>query len=206
MKALQAVRHKLATACLKPVTVRKYDLHIGQYLRFMGPAPVVPIWSDESCALWVFHLMEVRGLAKNTLKGKLPAFIYGVHKHTGRVCETSKDRRYSVLGTLSRAIERRADDVKRKLAVGKHGLSQCYRTLVRRYCPEAALQLWTWWVVSYGALLRCSEAGRIQWEDVIFSSEYTEQYIPSAMTITIRTLEDETFKTQQCADSSDFRP
>ena len=200
------MRHKLATACLKPVTVRKYDLHIGQYLRFMGPAPVVPIWSDESCALWVFHLMEVRGLAKNTLKGKLPAFIYGVHKHTGRVCETSKDRRYSVLGTLSRAIERRADDVKRKLAVGKHGLSQCYRTLVRRYCPEAALQLWTWWVVSYGALLRCSEAGRIQWEDVIFSSEYTEQYIPSAMTITIRTLEDETFKTQQCADSSDFRP
>ena len=119
VQALLAARHKLSAACFKPATVHKYDLQVGQYLRFMGPVPVVPRWSDESCALWVFHLMEVMGVGKNTLKSKIPAFVYGVHKYTGRQCETGKDKRYSMLGMLARAIERRADDAKRKVATGK---------------------------------------------------------------------------------------
>ena len=40
-------------------------------------------------------------MAKNTLKGKIPAFVYGEHKYTGRVCESGKEKRYSVLGMLA---------------------------------------------------------------------------------------------------------
>lgn len=199
LQALAALRYKLSESCLKPITVGKYELQVKQYLRFMGPAPVFNVWSDESCALWIFHCMEVRGLAKSTLKGKIPAFTYGVFKYTGRQCETGKDKRYSVLGMLSRVIERRADDVKRKLAVGKAGLSKCFATVAAKYCAASAIQLWAWWIVSYGAMLRCSEAGRIQWSDVVFSPEKTQQGIPRTMSIMIRALEDETFKTHQCS-------
>jgi hypothetical protein len=74
-----ALRYKLATACLKPDTMRKYESQLNAYLRFMGPTPVVEVWSDESCALWVFHCMEVLRQAKSTPKGR-PAFTYGAFK------------------------------------------------------------------------------------------------------------------------------
>jgi hypothetical protein len=161
MQAVVALRHKLLESSLHPNTVRKYESQLGQYLRFMGPAPLLELWSDESAALWIFHCMEVRGLSKNALKGRIPAFTYGVFKYTGRKCETGKENRFSVLSMVSRAIERMADDVQRKLAVGKAGLAKCFDTLVSKYTPESAIQLWAWWIVSYGAMLRCSESSRI---------------------------------------------
>jgi integrase len=197
------MRYKLAMRCLKPDTVRKYELQLNAYLRFMGPAPIVAVWSDESCALWVFHCMDVLCQAKSTLKGRIPAFTYGVFKYTGRQCETGQHKRYSVLAMIARVIDRKADDVQRKVPVGKEGLRTCYAAMVTLCQPAIAIQLWAWWTVSYGAMLRCSEAGRIQWQDVIFSPERTEKGTPKTMIITIRALEDETFKTHQC--SVEFR-
>lgn len=198
-----SLRHKLLENSLKPGTVRNYQGQINQYLRFMGPAPLFPLWSDESAALWIFHCMEVQGLAKSTLKGRIPAFTHGVYKYTGRQCETGKDKRYSILSMVYRAIDRMADDVQRKLAVGKRALAQCFDGTMAMYAPEASIQLWAWWIVSYGAMLRCSEASRIQWNDVRFSAEVNTSGIPKTMTITIRALEDVTFKTHQC--SVEFR-
>jgi integrase len=193
------LRHKLLENSLKQSTVRNYQGQIRQYLRFMGPAPMFELWSDESAALWVFHDMEVRGLSKNTLKGRIAAFVYGVYKYTGRKCKTNKEERYAVLGMLHAAIERKADDVQRKLAVGKLGLARCYNSVLQKYNPEGMIQLWAWWIVSYGAMLRCSECSRIQWKDVDFSTERLAGGVPKSMRITIRALEDDTFKTHQCA-------
>jgi hypothetical protein len=127
--------------------------------------------------------------------------VYGVYKYTGRKCKTNKDERYTVLGMLYSAIERRADDVRRKLAVGKLELTKCYNALLQMYNhnPEAIVQLWAWWVVSHGAMLRCSECSRIRWADVVFGTELLPGGVPKFMVITIRALEDETFKTHQCA-------
>jgi hypothetical protein len=193
------VRQKLLDQCLKKGTVRNYQGQINQYLRFMGPTPWLDLWSDESAALWVFHDMEVRGLAKSTLKGRIAAFVYGVYRYTGRRCATKADERYSVLGMLYSAIERRADDVQRKLVVGQAGFVRCYHVLPRKYDPAGAIQLWAWWIVSYGAMLRCSECSRIQWKDVVFQPQSTANAVPRAMSITIRALEDSTFKTHQCS-------
>jgi hypothetical protein len=165
VQALVELRHKLLKHSLKPSTVRAYQGQINQYLRFMGPVPLFELWSDESAALWVFHDMEVRHLAKNTLKGRIAAFAYGVYQQTGRQVKTKKDERYSVLGMLASAIERLADDVQRKLAVGKLGLAKCFDVLVRRFTAYELVQLWAWWIVSYEAMLRCSECSRIQWQD-----------------------------------------
>jgi hypothetical protein len=159
MQVKIALRYKLSTACLKPETVRKYEALLNAYLRFMGSAPVVEVWSDESCALCVNHCMEVLQQAKSTLKGRIPAFTYGVFKYTGRQCETGQHQRYSVLAMVSRAIERKADDVQRKVPVGREGLRKCFVVLVTAGQPASAIQLWAWWTVSYGAMLRCSEAG-----------------------------------------------
>jgi hypothetical protein len=197
------LRHKLLESSLKESTVCTYQGQINQYLRFMGPAPILELWSEESAALWVFHDMEVRGLAKNTLKGRIAAFVYGVYKYTGRRCKTNKNERYTVLGMLYSAIERKADDVHRKIAVGKLGIAKCYNSLLQKYPAPNVIQLWAWWVVSYGAMLRCSECKRIQWKDVIFSTDLLAGGVPKSMTITIRALEDETFKTHQC--SVEFR-
>jgi hypothetical protein len=82
------LRHKLLENSLKQSTVRKYQGQIRQYLRFMGPAPMFELWYDESAALWVFRDMEVRGLCKNTRKGRIAAFVHGVYKYTGRKCKT----------------------------------------------------------------------------------------------------------------------
>lgn len=199
MQALVDLRHKLLKNSLKPVTANKYEGQINQYLRFMGPAPLFHVWSDESAALWIFHCLEVRGLAKSTLKGRIPAFAYGVFKFTGRQCETGKDKRYSVLSMVSRAIDRLGDDVQRKIAVGKQGLSRCFGVLTAKHRPDVAIQLWAWWIVSYGAMLRCSEAARIKWDDVQFSAGRNARDVPSNMIITIRALEDDTFKTHQCS-------
>jgi integrase len=203
MQALTCLRHKLSTSILKPATVRKYELKLNQYIRFMGPNPIVELWSDESCALWVFHYMEVMGHVKNTLKGMIPVFTYGVFKYTGRKCETARDQRYSVLGMVAKAIEQRADNVKRKLAIGSAGLSKCFAIVFEKCHVATAIQLWAWWIVSYGAMLRCSEAGRIQWKEVNFSQDRLANGVPKQMVITIRALEDETFKTHQC--SVEFR-
>lgn len=197
------LRHKLLEKSLKQSTVRNYQGQINQYLRFMGPTPLLPLWSDESAALWVFHCMEVRGLAKSTLKGRISAFAHGVYKFTGRQCDTGKDKRYCVLQMVYRAVDQMADDVQRKLAVGKEGLARCFEVVMTKYTPETALQLWAWWIVSYGAMLRCSEASRIQWNDVMFSPDMNTSGVPKAMTITIRALEDVSFKTHQC--SVEFR-
>jgi integrase len=199
LQALVELRHKLLDHSLKQATVRSYQGQIRQYLRFMGPAPLLELWSDESAALWVFHDLEVRGLAKNTLKGRISAFAYGVYQQTGRKVKTRKDERYSVLGMLYSAIERLADDVQRKLAVGKLGLAKCFDVMVRKFTPYELIQLWAWWTVSYGAMLRCSECSRIQWKDVAFSVELMPNGVPKSMVVIIRALEDETFKTHQCA-------
>jgi hypothetical protein len=143
--------------------------------------------------------MEVRGLKKNTLKGRIPAFVYGVFKYTGRQCDAGKDKRYSVLSMLSRAIDRLADDVQRKIAVGNTGLKRCFSGLPTLFSIESAIQLWAWWMVSYGAMLRCSETSRIKWGDVAFSQEKNINDVPTSMIVTIRALEDDTFKTHQCS-------
>jgi integrase len=143
--------------------------------------------------------MEVRGVAKNTLKDRIAAFAYGVYQQTGRQVKTKKDERYSVLGMLASAIERLADDVQRKLAVGKLGLAKCFDVLVRRFTAYELVQLWAWWIVSYGAMLRCSECSRIQWQDVVFSAELMPNVVPKFMVTTIRALEGESFKTHRCA-------
>ncbi len=199
VQALTLLRHRLSQSCLKGVTVRHYESQISQYLRFMGPAPLLPLWSDESAALWIFHEMDAKGLKKNTLKGRIPAFVYGVFKYTGRQCDSGKDKRYCVLSMLSRAIDRLADDVQRKLAVGKAGLARCFHALPTRFPIESAIQLWAWWMVSYGAMLRCSETSKIKWGDVAFSQERNAHDVPKSMNITIRALEDDTFKTHQCS-------
>jgi hypothetical protein len=193
------VRQKLSEHCLKEVTVKHYENQLKQYLRFMGPAPLVPLWSDKSAALWIFHDMEVRSLKENTLKGRIPAFVYGVFKYTGRQCDSGKDKRYCALSMLSRAIDRLADDVQRKIAVGKTSLTRCFNALPTMFGIESAIQLWAWWTVSFGAMLRCSETVRIKWCDVIFSQEQNAAGVPTAMSITIRALEDNTFKTHQCS-------
>ena len=68
VQAPSFVRHEHSKSCLKSATVHKFELQIKNYLCIMGRAPVISVWSDEPCALWVFHLMEVRGMAKNDLK------------------------------------------------------------------------------------------------------------------------------------------
>jgi hypothetical protein len=136
MQAVVALRRKLLENSLHPNTIRKYKSQLGQYLKFMGPIPLLDLWSDKSAAFWILHCMEVLGLAKNTLKGRILAFAYGVfkytRKYTGRRCDMGKENRYSVLSMVSRAIERMADDVQRKLAVGKAGLMKCFDALVSR--------------------------------------------------------------------------
>ena len=203
MQALTSLRRKLAQKCLKQVTVKQYEGQIEQYLRFMGPAPLMPLWSDESAALWIFCEMEVRGLRKNTLKGRIPAFVYGVFTCTGRQCDSGKEKRYSVLSMLSRAIDRLADDVQRKIAVGKASLARCFSVLPGMFGVKAAIQLWAWWIVSYGAMLRCSETCRIKWGDVTFDQDLSTGGGPTSMTIIIRALDGDTFKTHQC--SIEFR-
>ena len=135
--------------------MKHYEGQIKQYLRFMGPAPFIPLWSDESAALWTLHAIEAGRLRKNTLKGRIPAFAFGVYKYTGRQCDSGKDKRCSVLGMLSRAIDRLADDVQRKLAAGKVDLVKCFRGLPAMFEMASAIQLWAWWTVSYGGMLRC---------------------------------------------------
>lgn len=138
---MTGLRHKLAQSCLKQVTVKQYEGQIKQYLRFMGPAPLIPLWSDESAALWIFDAIKSRRLRKNTLKGRIPAFVFGVYKYTGRQCDSGKDTRYSVLGMLSRAIDRIADDVQRKLAVRKIDLAKCFIVLPAMFEMASAIQL-----------------------------------------------------------------
>lgn len=199
MQAIIEIRRKLLEASLKPVTASKYEGQVAQYLRFMGPAPLIGLWTGESAALWIFHCKEVRGLAKSTLKGRIPAFAYGCFKYTGRQCETGKEKRYSVLSMLSRAIDRMADDVRRKIAIRRDDLLSCFPVIGQLYDVSSAIQFWAWWVVSYGAMLRCSETARILWQDVWFSQEQHASGVPKSMSITIRALEESTFKTHSCS-------
>ena len=193
------LRQTLLNASLKEVTVRKYEGQLKQYLAFAGRNPLFELWSDESGAEWILHCLQEQNLAKSTLKGRIPAFAFGVFKYTGRRCDTGKDNRYSLLGMVNRAIERRPDDVRRKIAVGKESLTKCFPHLSTKFDATSAMQLWAWWIVSYGAMLRCSETARIRWEDVTFGEETNHEGIPKNMLVTIRSLEETTFKTHQCA-------
>jgi hypothetical protein len=53
-------------------------------------------------------------------------------------------------------------------------------------------------------MLRCSEACRIQWSDAVFNPEMNARGVPKTMIITIRALEDDTFKTHQCSVEFNF--
>jgi hypothetical protein len=100
---------------------------------------------------------------------------------------------------VAKAIEQKADGVQRKLAVGSADFSKCFAIAFGRFSLTTAIQMWVWWVVSYGGMLGCSEAARIKLKDVVLSPERRENGVPKHMVITIRALEDETFKTHQCS-------
>lgn len=137
--------------------------------------------------------MEVQGLAKNTLQGRIPAFVYGVFKHTGRRCVTAATDKYSILGLLSRNIARMADDVKRKFPVGEAALVRMFSHLREILPAQLSIQLWAWWTVAYSALLRSAETVGIMWKDVSFG--HFVHGTPHRMRIVLRASGSQVFKT-----------
>jgi hypothetical protein len=69
---------------------------------------------------------------------------------------------------------------------------------------HSATNMWAWWMVSDGALLRCSATSKIKWIDVIFSQKGNANEIPKSMTITIRALVDDTIKPNECSEEFKF--
>ena len=70
-----------------------------------------------------------------------------------------------------RAIGRRADDREPKLAVGRAGLRIMRANMCQGRECDREVQCWAWWLLSYKAFLRCSEAASIRWEDVKFRQD-----------------------------------
>lgn len=105
-------------------------------------------------------------MKKNTVRAKLAAFKWAHATLWGR---GQVDMAMgSVLYLTERAVSWRAEDRKPKLAVGREGLAALAQCDIVRQGGDKDLQLWAWWLLSYRAFLRCSEAARIKWEDVQF--------------------------------------
>ena len=193
----QEMEHRVTCALvqtsLKFSTVGAYSKRVKPYLRFMETLPADWCWTDFSCALWVLHTMEVKGAAKSTLLGLLPAFANMAFRATGHKRETSQ--KGSILQMLRQTINQKADDAQRKTPVGERELLRIFGAAEANLKPEQHLQLWAWSTVSYGGMLRCSEAEGLLWENAAFEQDAAGK--PISLTLRMTAEGWNTFKTHK---------
>ena len=149
-------------------SLKTYAQQINQFTRFCDCLSL-PYACERSAAHWILHSSEVLHLKKATVQLKLAAFkwAYATVWDKGEV----NAGRGSVLYLTQRAIGRRADDRDPKLAVGRAGLRIMRANMCQGRECDREVQCWAWWLLSYKALLRCSEAASIRWEDVKFRQD-----------------------------------
>jgi hypothetical protein len=72
---------------------------------------------------------------------------------------------------MRKVISKMPDKTVRKFPVGLRELTQIFPTLLPSVGVRQAQEAWLWWLLSYAAMLRCSETARLLWSGVKFEQE-----------------------------------
>jgi hypothetical protein len=96
---------------------------------------------------------------------------------------------------MRKVISKMPDKTVRKFPVGLKALERMFPKLIHTVPANHQQQAWLWWLISYAAMLRCSETESMLWSGVQFTM--ADQFTPSNMQITLLVGEDHdsTFKT-----------
>jgi hypothetical protein len=198
----QRLRGFLLAGMYAPGTVKQYEGQVSQCKRFAWDCGEFPMWSEGSGAAWIINGMTVRQLAKSTLLRKIPAFQYGARKYANMTINILD--KFSTFGMLRKMISRMPDTASRKIPIGRRHLPAVCQEVQKAVPGVMGLMLTAWFVVSYGALLRCSETKRIRWADVKFAREASQGVTPTYMEITTNN-DVEVCKTNTCKISFRFK-
>lgn len=189
---LVAMKQKLIGMAYADNTKRCHNDQLATYEKFCERiGDVCPMWSVESCTMWVLDALD-RGLAKETLKAKISAFIWGAA--TRRNIKYDANDPTHVLYLLRKAVLRLGDDAKPKLPVGGVLLKRIAQHLTSSLTEARTTQAMAWFTVAYAALLRASESAQLEWDDVAFS-ETENRMGPERMEITLTVKRHHVFKT-----------
>jgi hypothetical protein len=199
----RALTDKLLTMGLAESTQRTYNVQLGQYKRFAAGFPSELLWEEVTGALWILHCWEVRKVKKNTLKGKVAAFKYGMGRYARQEPAAGK---FDIFPLLNKAITKMPDDVRRKDPIGEAELLKIFGCLPACVHKSTAADVWVWWIVAYGAMLRGCETSGLRWDGIHFEfgPEGTER-LPVGMKLTLQVIDGTTYKTHTNAVQFNFR-
>ncbi len=186
---------------LKASTRKNYKASLRQYTQFCQQWPPELLWTEVSGCAWLLDCIDNRKLAKSTVEGKLAALQYGLRRYGRQEHKADRDRRSEgewaepPLKLMRKVISKMPDRTVRKFPVGLRELERMFPTLLHTVPPSHQQQVWLWWLISYAAMLRCSETESMLWSGVQF--EMAGQFAPTGMRITLLVGEDtdSTFKT-----------
>jgi hypothetical protein len=188
---------------LKTSTLKNYNSSLRQYTQFCKQWPPELLWTEASGCAWLLDCIDNRGLAKATVEGKLAAFQYGLMRYGRQEHKADRDRRSAgewsapvpPLKLMRKVVSKMPDKTVRKHPVGLKELERIFPTLIHTVSASQQQQAWLWWLISYAAMLRCSETESMLWSGVQF--EMADQLTPGSMRITLLVGEDNdsTFKT-----------
>ena len=133
----------------------QYNSQLGSYSRFCAELNL-PMWSADSCVLWLVDAYEVQGLRKNTIGNKYAAFKWGMPHVAG--CKVYDRTPGDQLYLVKRLIDRMPEDAQPKVAIGRAFLARIINAADRQLTEREAAEFAAWVSLSYAAFLRCSEA------------------------------------------------
>lgn len=199
-----AVTHALKGASYAPSTIKTHENQLAIYLRFLKTVDtVIAPWSDLSCVIWVLDAMKI-GLAKKTLTAKVNAFVWGAAFHHG--LRYKMDSPADLLYLLKRAIARRGDDCKPKVAITGDMLVKISKHMESGVHSAHRTQALAWFLLSYAGMLRASEAQQLNWSHIHFSAVQSLTSIPEYMKVTLQVSRDHIFKNHTNSIDLMFKP
>ena len=182
---VEEVRDKLMTTAYAATTVKTHNNQLAQYEKFLRKIDECEeAWSELSCVLWVLDTMD-QGFKKATLHAKVSAFIWGAALKKGIQFKSSSPA--DLLYLLKRAIQRRGDDAKPKLAITGDVLVKITAKLRTSLPLRKFLEVVAWFLLSYAGMLRASETAQPRWEHVMFPAlPLGRMEVPSHMEIVLK--------------------
>ena len=149
-------------------TVKTHKNQLAQYDKLLLKVDgCVEAWSELSCISWVLDAMD-SGLIKATRIAKVAAFIWGAALKKGIKFQSSSP--VDLLYLLKRAIQRRGDDARPKLAITGDMFVKIRANLKSSLPLKDFLEVVAWFLLSYAGMLRASETAHLKWEHLMFPS------------------------------------
>jgi integrase len=96
---------------------------------------------------------------------------------------------------MRRVIKQMPDKTERKHPVGAKDLLRIHAALPQSVGAHQLTETWCWWLLSYGAMLRCCETQGLLWSGIRFEWPTTVSIVPVGMRVTLVVSNEVTFKT-----------